>query len=221
MARIRVLIVDDSAFARKIIREILALSDLVEVVGTARDGEEALEMTRNLNPDLVICDLRMPNLDGVSFVRRQMLVKPLPILIVSAAAQDAAEVIEALWREFDGLGEDEVRRRLAMKRFDVRATKYARDWLAKRDELQLSIDVSALRSLAHQARESAREASRLALEANDFARRAKSIASEAGDPLEKALELGRSNSRSIKLALFLATVALTVAVACLVLIHPV
>jgi len=135
--------------------------------------------------------------------------------------QEIAEEIEALWREFDGLGEDEVRRRLAMKRFDVRATKYARDWLAKRDELQLSIDVSALRSLAHHARESAREASRLALEANDFARRAKSIASEAGDPLEKALELGRSNSRSIKLALFLATVALTVAVACLVLIHPV
>lgn len=96
MARIRILIVDDSAFARKVLREILALSDLVEVVGTARDGEEALEMTGNLNPDLVICDLRMPNVDGVTFVRRQMLVKPLPILIVSAAAQDAAEVIDAL-----------------------------------------------------------------------------------------------------------------------------
>lgn len=96
MARIRILIVDDSAFARKVLREILALSDLVEVVGTARDGEEALEMTGNLNPDLVICDLRMPNVDGVTFVRRQMLVKPLPILIVSAAAQDAAEVVDAL-----------------------------------------------------------------------------------------------------------------------------
>ncbi len=93
---IRVLVVDDSAFARKVVREILASSPLVDVVGTARDGEEALEMAERLRPDLVICDLRMPRLDGVGFVRRQMEVRPLPILIVSAAAQDAAEVVEAL-----------------------------------------------------------------------------------------------------------------------------
>lgn len=95
-APIRVLIVDDSAFARKVVREILSDSTWVDVVGTARDGEEALEMTASLRPDLVICDLRMPNLDGVHFVRRQMAVRPLPILILSAAAQDAAEVVEAL-----------------------------------------------------------------------------------------------------------------------------
>jgi len=94
--RIKILIVDDSAFARKVLREILEGSDQIQVVGTARDGEEALEMVGNLNPDLVICDLHMPHLDGVSFVRRQMATRPLPILIVSAAAQDASEVIEAL-----------------------------------------------------------------------------------------------------------------------------
>jgi two-component system chemotaxis response regulator CheB len=93
---IRVLIVDDSAFARKVVREILSTSEAVTVVGTARDGAEALEMTAELKPDLVICDLHMPNLDGVAYVRRQMAVRPLPILILSAAAQDAAEVVEAL-----------------------------------------------------------------------------------------------------------------------------
>lgn len=94
--RIRVLIVDDSAFARKVVREMLETSPLVEVVGAARDGEEALERTATLNPDIVICDLHMPKLDGVEFVRRQMRNRPLPIMILSAASQDAEEVVEAL-----------------------------------------------------------------------------------------------------------------------------
>ncbi len=95
-APIRVLVVDDSAFARKVVREIFAASGWVDVVGTARDGEEALELTASLQPDLVISDLRMPKVDGVNFVRRQMAVRPLPILILSSAAQDEAEVVEAL-----------------------------------------------------------------------------------------------------------------------------
>lgn len=93
---IRVLIVDNSAFARKVVREILAGSPQIEVVGAARDGQEALEKTSALRADVVICDLNMPGLDGVGFVRRQMQARPLPILILSAAAHEAAEVIEAL-----------------------------------------------------------------------------------------------------------------------------
>lgn len=93
---IRVLIVDDSAFARKVVREILSDHSGVEVIGSARDGEEALELTVKLNPDIIICDLRMPKMDGVHFVRKQMGLRPLPIMILSAAAQDAAEVVEAL-----------------------------------------------------------------------------------------------------------------------------
>lgn len=95
-ALIRVLIVDDSAFARKVVREVLSTSPFIEVVGAARDGEEALELTATLQPDVVVCDLQMPQLDGVGFVRRQMQVHPVPILILSAAAGDASEVIEAL-----------------------------------------------------------------------------------------------------------------------------
>lgn len=93
---IRALIVDDSAFARKVVREVLESSPLIEVVGAARDGEDALQLVETLTPDIVICDLMMPRLDGVGFVRRQMAARPLPILIVSAAAENAEEVIEAL-----------------------------------------------------------------------------------------------------------------------------
>jgi len=94
--RIRVLIVDDSAFARKVVREMLMEDPEIDVVSTAKDGEEAMALTASLNPDLIICDLHMPKLNGVEFVIRQMRLRPLPILILSAADQDAAEVIDAL-----------------------------------------------------------------------------------------------------------------------------
>lgn len=93
--KIRILLVDDSAFARKTVREVLE-SEAIEVVGTARDGVEALEQVVTLNPDMVISDLVMPKMDGVEFVRRQMALRPLPILILSSAAQEAPEVLEAL-----------------------------------------------------------------------------------------------------------------------------
>lgn len=93
---IRTLVVDDSAFVRKIVREMLSRSPYIEVVGSARDGEEALEMVEQLKPDVVTCDLIMPRLDGVGFVRRQMARQPLPILILTASPQDGELVLEAL-----------------------------------------------------------------------------------------------------------------------------
>src|SRR5688500_6197843 len=93
---IRVLIVDDSAFVRKVVREMLSRSPYIEVVGLARDGEEALQMCEELRPDVVTCDLMMPRLDGVGFVRQQMALRPLPILILSSSPQDGERVLEAL-----------------------------------------------------------------------------------------------------------------------------
>src|ERR1043165_5223500 len=93
---IRTLIVDDSAFVRKVVRETLSRSPFIDVVGTARDGQEALEMVEQLRPDVVTCDLQMPRLDGVMFVREQMARKPLPILILSASPQDAEGTLEAI-----------------------------------------------------------------------------------------------------------------------------
>ena len=93
---IRVLVVDDSAFARKVVREMLSRSPYIEVVGAARDGQEALEMVDQLKPNVVTCDLNMPHLDGVGFVQRQMARRPLPILILSMANEDAEQALSAI-----------------------------------------------------------------------------------------------------------------------------
>jgi two-component system chemotaxis response regulator CheB len=93
---IRALVVDDSAFVRKTVREMLSRSPYIEVVGVARDGNEALEMVQSLKPDIVTCDLIMPGLDGVGFVRKQMERSPLPILILTSSPHDGEQVLEAL-----------------------------------------------------------------------------------------------------------------------------
>ena len=93
---LRVLVIDDSAYVRKVVREILSRSPFIEVVGAARDGREGLELTEQLNPDVVTCDLQMPELDGVGFVREQMRRKPLPIIIMSIADENADAALNAL-----------------------------------------------------------------------------------------------------------------------------
>jgi two-component system, chemotaxis family, protein-glutamate methylesterase/glutaminase len=93
---IRTVVVDDSAFVRKVVGEMLSSSPQIEVVGMARNGEDALQKVEELEPDVVTCDLVMPELDGVGFVRRQMRRKALPILILTAAPEDAEHVIKAL-----------------------------------------------------------------------------------------------------------------------------
>jgi two-component system chemotaxis response regulator CheB len=93
---IRVLVVDDSAFVRKVVREILSRSPFIEVAGFARNGIEALELAESLKPDVVTCDLTMPEMDGPEFIRRQMAKKPLPILALTASPKDGSKVIEAL-----------------------------------------------------------------------------------------------------------------------------
>lgn len=93
---LRVLVIDDSAYVRKVVREILSRSPFVEVVGTARDGREALDLVEELNPDVITCDLIMPELDGVGFVREQMQRRPLPIIIMSVATETAEAALTAL-----------------------------------------------------------------------------------------------------------------------------
>jgi two-component system chemotaxis response regulator CheB len=96
MRLIRTLVVDDSAFVRKVVREMLSRSPHIDVVGLARNGEDALRMVDELKPDVVTCDLVMPEMNGVGFVRKQMARKPVPILILTASSQDAEMVLEAL-----------------------------------------------------------------------------------------------------------------------------
>jgi len=93
---VRVLVVDDSAYVRKVVREMLSRSPFLEVVGTARDGVEALEMVEQLRPDVVTLDLHMPVSDGLDFLRKQMARRPLPVVVVSAADEDGEYVLAAL-----------------------------------------------------------------------------------------------------------------------------
>jgi two-component system, chemotaxis family, protein-glutamate methylesterase/glutaminase len=94
--RLRVLVVDDSAYIRKVVREMLSRSPSIDVVGTARDGEEALELVETLQPDVVTCDLIMPGMDGITFIQRQMSIRPVPIVIISIAAETSERVLSGL-----------------------------------------------------------------------------------------------------------------------------
>ena len=93
---IRVLVVDDSAYVRKMVTQMLSRSPFVEVVGTARDGGEALEQAEALSPDVVTCDLNMPEMGGVRFVQEQMARRAIPIVIMSIANRAGEEVLAAL-----------------------------------------------------------------------------------------------------------------------------
>jgi two-component system, chemotaxis family, protein-glutamate methylesterase/glutaminase len=93
---VRVLIVDDSAYVRKVVRQMLSRSPFLEVVGAARDGEEALELVEQLRPDVVTLDLNMPRLDGLDFLRRQMARRPVPVVLLSIASESGEQVMQAL-----------------------------------------------------------------------------------------------------------------------------
>lgn len=92
---IRVLVIDDSAFSRRTIIRMLESSPLVEVVGWARDGEEALRKALTLPVDLITLDLEMPRMDGFTFLRLLMTKRPLPVIVVSSRARDP-DVFKAL-----------------------------------------------------------------------------------------------------------------------------
>jgi len=93
---VRVLVVDDSAYVRKMVTQMLSRSPFVEVVGMARDGREALALAAETDPDVITCDLNMPEMDGVAFVREQMARRPTPIVIISVASHSGERVLAAL-----------------------------------------------------------------------------------------------------------------------------
>jgi len=93
--KIRVLVIDDSAFSRQAITRILGASPLVEVVGTARDGEEALRKAIELAPDLITLDLEMPRMDGFTLLRILMSRRPTPVIVISGRGV-AGDVFRAL-----------------------------------------------------------------------------------------------------------------------------
>lgn len=88
---IRVLVVDDSAFMRKVISDLLASDPEIEVVGTARDGQDALERAAELKPDVITLDVEMPRMDGLTFLQRMMATNPRPVVMVSSLTKEGAD----------------------------------------------------------------------------------------------------------------------------------
>jgi two-component system chemotaxis response regulator CheB len=96
MTRPRVLVVDDSAFARTVLSRLLRVSGEIDVVGIARDGEDALEKIDTLDPDVITLDLTMPHLDGIG-VLRALAGRARPrVVVVSISSVDTEIGAEAL-----------------------------------------------------------------------------------------------------------------------------
>lgn len=89
---VRVLIVDDSALMRKLLGDLLRSSSAIEVVGSARDGMEALALAERLRPDVVTLDVEMPGLSGLDVLPTLLKTHPVPVVMVSALTQEGAEV---------------------------------------------------------------------------------------------------------------------------------
>lgn len=89
--KIRVLVVDDSAFMRKAISMMIGDDPAIEVVGTANNGAEGVEKVHELLPDLVTMDIEMPRMDGLTALRKIMQERPTPVMMVSSLTSEGAQ----------------------------------------------------------------------------------------------------------------------------------
>src|ERR1700704_1335501 len=95
--KFRVLIVDDSAFMRKVLEGIFNADDQLQVVGHAKDGREAVSLAESLKPDVITMDINMPHVDGLQATAEIMTTNPRPIVIVSSESKEgAASTLRAL-----------------------------------------------------------------------------------------------------------------------------
>jgi len=95
--KFRVLIVDDSAFMRKVLETIFNADDQLQVVGQAKDGREAVSLAESLKPDVITMDINMPHVDGLQATAQIMTTNPRPIVIVSSESKEgAASTLKAL-----------------------------------------------------------------------------------------------------------------------------
>src|SRR5580765_7737997 len=93
----RVLIVDDSAFMRKVLENIFNADEQLQVVGHAKDGREAVSLAESLKPDVITMDINMPHMDGLQATAQIMTTNPKPIVIVSSESKEgAASTLKAL-----------------------------------------------------------------------------------------------------------------------------
>ena len=92
MAKIRVLVVDDSALVRSLLAEIINRQPDMTCIGAASDPLVAREMIRSLNPDVITLDVEMPRMDGIDFLSKLMRLRPMPVVMVSTLTERGADV---------------------------------------------------------------------------------------------------------------------------------
>lgn len=133
---LKVLVVDDSAFFRRRIVEILDADIGIKVVGTAANGQEAVDLVRRLDPDVVTMDIEMPVMDGITAVRRIMSDSPRPILMFSTLTTDGAKAtldaldagaMDFLPKRLSDMASDEEGAKMMLRR---RVRALARGWRA-------------------------------------------------------------------------------------------
>lgn len=97
MNTVRVIVVDDSALVRQLLSEILNSDPAIEVVATAADPYQARDRIKRFKPDVLTLDVEMPRMDGITFLRNLMRLRPMPVVMVSTLTEKGAEVtLEAL-----------------------------------------------------------------------------------------------------------------------------
>jgi len=92
MEKVKVLVIDDSALIRSLLKEMINQAPDMEVVGAAPDPLVAREMIRTLNPDVITLDVEMPKMDGLEFLERLMRLRPMPVLMISTLTAKGSEV---------------------------------------------------------------------------------------------------------------------------------
>src|SRR6516164_6534746 len=89
-SKIRVLIVDDSAFMRKVLEAIFNADPQFQIAGHAKDGREAVALAESLKPDVITMDINMPRVDGLQATAQIMTTNPRPIVVVSSESRESA-----------------------------------------------------------------------------------------------------------------------------------
>ena len=90
--KIKVLIVDDSALIRGVMKEIINSQPDMEVVGVAPDPLAARDLIKQTNPDVLTLDVEMPKMDGLEFLEKLMRLRPMPVLMVSSLTERGSEI---------------------------------------------------------------------------------------------------------------------------------
>lgn len=97
MSKVKVLIVDDSALVRQVLTSVLESHKNIEVVGAAKDPIDAREKIKALSPDVLTLDVEMPKMDGVTFLKNLMRLRPMPVVMISSLTESGADItLEAL-----------------------------------------------------------------------------------------------------------------------------